>query len=99
MQDRAARGDRSVAAAEDHRRRARGGELRQIAGIRDERQIARLRVLDAGHAYDLHVAVAVETAVEPRGNLVELQSGYYALKKRGAATPRSDRRRQRAAAD
>src|SRR5262249_41299381 len=36
--------------------------------------------LDAGHAHDLQVAVADQTAVEPRRNLVKFQSGYYASK-------------------
>jgi hypothetical protein len=41
-------------------------------------------VLNTGDPYNLQVAVSVETAVEPRGNLMQFQSVYYALKEFGS---------------
>ncbi len=59
--------------AEDHRRRLRRRQLRQIAGVRDERQIARLRLLEAGDADDLDVAIPLKAARQPFGDLAKLQ--------------------------
>ena len=55
-------------ATEDHGRRKRRRELREVSRIRDEREIALLRLLDARHADDLHVAVTLETAGQPFRN-------------------------------
>jgi hypothetical protein len=55
----------AVRVPDDDRRRARRRELRQVSGIRDERQVPRLRLYDAGDANDLEVAVAVEAALQP----------------------------------
>ena len=52
-------------AAEDHGRRSRGRELGQIFRVGDERQVAGLRLRDAGHADNVHVAVTVEAALQP----------------------------------
>ena len=50
------------------RRRARRGEMLVIFRVGDEREIAGLRLLDAGDAADLDVAVAFEAAVQPFSN-------------------------------
>ena len=50
---------------EDDGRRPGRRELREIAWVPDEREIAGLRLPDGGDAHDLHVAVALETAVQP----------------------------------
>jgi hypothetical protein len=42
---------------------------RLVFRIRQERQVARLRVLDTGHADDVDVAVAVEPASELRSEI------------------------------
>ena len=59
------------ALAENHRRRARRAQVRGIFGVDEEGQLARLRLLDAGDAVDLDLAVTLEPALELRGNLPE----------------------------
>ena len=59
--------------AEDDRRGLRRGHLAEIPRVRDERQVARLRLLEAGDADDLDVAIAFETAPEAIGNLAKPQ--------------------------
>ena len=56
---------RAVGAGDDHRRRPRGREFGQVLSIGDEREVARLRLRDTGHADNLHVAVTVEAALQP----------------------------------
>ena len=54
-----------LAGREDDRGRVRGGEMVAILRIGDECQIAGLRVLDAGDATNLDLAVAVQPTVQP----------------------------------
>ena len=49
--------------------RARRQEVRVIFRIREEGEVARLRVLDAGHALDVNVAVAFQTATQACGDI------------------------------
>ena len=53
------------ALADDHRRRLRLAQLRRVLRIGEEREIAGARLLDAGDARDVDVAVAFEPALEP----------------------------------
>ena len=50
--------------AKQHGRGACVGQRRFVLGVGEEREIAGLRVLNASHADDLDVAVALETAGE-----------------------------------
>ena len=53
--------------------RARLAEQRDVARIRDEGEVAGARVLDAGDAADLDVAVPLEAAVQLFGDVAQLQ--------------------------
>ncbi len=59
---------------DDHGGCASGGELRHVLLVRHEADIAGAGALDAGHAADLEVGVALQAAVQPIGKLFELQS-------------------------
>jgi len=63
-----------VALAEDDGGGAGVAQLRVVARVGDECEIARSRLLDAGHAEDLHVVGgAFEAATEPFSDIAQLQ--------------------------
>ncbi len=61
--------------AQQHGGGARRRQRRQVLGIGDEGEIARARILDAGDAHDLDLAVAFEAAGEPFSKVPQLHRG------------------------
>ena len=51
--------------------------MRGVLGIDEEGQLAGLRLLDAGEAVDLDLAVTLEAALEPRRDVPQFHSGEY----------------------
>jgi hypothetical protein len=64
--------------ADDHSGRAGRGECVLILGVRDEGEVAGLRLLDARNARNLDRAVAFEAAAEPLGELSEGHESWRA---------------------
>ena len=100
-----AHGARRIAglrAAENHRRRARRRELRQVARVGDEGEIAGLRLLDAGDAHDVDARRHLRdgTATVPRCRVVSRRCAEYSTRFRcvSGRGPRCDRKTRRAAA-
>jgi hypothetical protein len=63
--------------AEDHTRRARRPQFRDVAWVAEERQVTSGRVLDAGDAADVDLAVAFEAAVNALSDVFEEQWPQY----------------------
>ena len=55
--------------SQNHRRCARRRQLGQVAGVRDEREIARSGLVDGRDADDVHVAVTLEAALQSIRNV------------------------------
>ena len=72
----AAHGRRRIArlgGAENHGRGARRRELGHVARVGDKREIAGLRLLDAGDTDDVELAVTFETALQPFRDVAQFQ--------------------------
>ena len=69
---------------EDHRRCAGRPKLGGVLRVGEEGEVAGAGLLDAGHAVDLDLAVALEPAPEARRDVLELQaSAVYAVARAG----------------
>ena len=92
-----AHGAASARLAEDDGRRPRRAQLGGVLRIGEEGEIARARVLDAGDAADLDVAVPFEPALDARRDVLELQTSAKYLTTSGRPCARRSWRDARGA--
>ena len=86
---------RRVARREDDRARPRGREVRGVARVGEEGDVAGARLLEGRHPRDLDLAVAAQLAAEARGQLAQLHAPALSpLSPAGGGSPAGRRRRR-----